>query len=235
MSAREIARAVQQSGIEEGRRDRGMQSEYLYATYQGQGSTPGLHDIDILGVTHTNVPSLENAFATGLPIADFLETTTTQDFQTTLGTESPTNPPCEVTFQVGSTLTVMVYAYVRADADAAGEEFASVIELRETDGSGTIIIGSTLTNEGEGIRWYFDPALPQFTNFHAAFPITVPSPGQYWMQMKHDSRGTTIDIASQRLTVVPTSGPPAVGTPVMCVRSRITPLTIIGVCHGATI
>lgn len=67
--------ALAQDSMTSAREDRGMQSEFLYATYIGPGSGAGLSDIEILGEEHLDIPRLKTpSFDVDIPAGQYMGT-----------------------------------------------------------------------------------------------------------------------------------------------------------------
>lgn len=61
-SETELAKNIQKNSVAKVRQEQGIQSEFLYATYLGKGSSPGLVDVEILGETFTDIPRMVGAW-----------------------------------------------------------------------------------------------------------------------------------------------------------------------------
>lgn len=67
--------AISQEGTTSARAEKGMHSEFLYATYIGAGSGPGLSDIEILGEEHLDIPRLKTpTFNIDVPAGQYMGT-----------------------------------------------------------------------------------------------------------------------------------------------------------------
>lgn len=122
------------------------------------------------------------------------------DFTTT-GFE-PTSPACEVTFIAPTTGRARIDIFVRADADTNGEAFDADVEVRETDGTGTLV--HTPNTETGGIDKAWPTAAAANENFYGIRILDSLTPGQqYWAQLQFDVTGTTFDIQEQSLTAQP--------------------------------
>lgn len=116
---------------------------------------------------------------------------------------TPTTGAPEITFVVRRTGQGNIRMYVRADADAAGEQFSADVEIRENGPAGTIVHSPGV--EAGGIQHEWDPAFRHNTNHYGDRPIEELglAAGTYWAQLQIDTAGTNVDIADQWLRFGP--------------------------------
>lgn len=122
---------------------------------------------------------------------------------TTTGYE-PTATPCEITFLAPTTGRIKINIFVRADADTDGERFSADVEVRENDGTGTVVHSPDSTTGA--VQWEWPTAAAANSNISGWRYITGLTPGAtYWAQLQFNVTGTDFDISDQALLYEPLS------------------------------
>lgn len=118
------------------------------------------------------------------------------------GSFAAASPPCNMTGVAGTSGRVYIPMFIRIAADGSGEYVEASVEVRETDGSGTVVHSPSEAVEGIDYR----PATSLNQNMPGWVYLSGLTPGQvYWTEMKINSGGNSIDVLEQVILWMPQS------------------------------
>lgn len=246
---KKLSDALKKSSKQESRKDRGMQSEYLQAEYLGPGSEPHLSEIQIFDEVHTDIPKLrevggvETFFVDS--VSDVEEYTISspnfQDYENIhIRIEGELSEEQDVVFRVNGVTSSSYRWFQWWDGNTSGTDSNTSTSFHTAHWAASVrnslefTIFRPYANSFayQGMGYDSEAAAEVITNF-AGDPAPAGDFGTGVNSLTFLA-ATGVTITFYQITI---SGdrPLQPGDQLLCLRTKLIPLTIVGVLDGRTI